>query len=230
MQVENGRLTSFWQGAWCGSIPLRDSFPEIFHICNEREITVADAAAHGWNFSFRRYLSPELAAQIHGLLGIVRQTNLSQEKDKPVWKWTKSGIYSVKSMYNHLCRHGADRSFKHLWKSKIPLKIKIWLWLIWHDAIATKDNLLKRNWNGSASCQFCHHDESISHLFLSVLQQNMYGVQLLWLLVQMSGLGVSHSSLSGSHVLFLPAGMFRLLVLQRFAGQSGNCVTELVLT
>jgi hypothetical protein len=56
-------------------------------------------------------------------------------------------------------------SFKHLWKSKISLKIKIWLWLIWHNAIATKDNLLKRNWNGSASCQFCHQNESISHLF-----------------------------------------------------------------
>jgi hypothetical protein len=50
-------------------------------------------------------------------------------------------------------------------ENKIPLKIKIWLWLIWHNAIATKDNLLKRNWNGSAYCQFCHQNESISHLF-----------------------------------------------------------------
>jgi hypothetical protein len=58
-----------------------------------------------------------------------------------------------------------DRSFKHLWKSRIPLKIKIWLWLIWHNAIATKDNLLKRNWVGSASCQFCQENETISHLF-----------------------------------------------------------------
>jgi hypothetical protein len=29
---------------------------------------------------------------------------------------------------------------------------------IWHNAIATKDNLLKRRWIGSASCQFCHKD------------------------------------------------------------------------
>jgi hypothetical protein len=165
MKVGDGKSTSFWQDAWCGSTPLCESFPEIFHICNEQEITVADAAAHGWNFSFRRYLSPELTAQVHGLLGIVRQVNLSHERDRPVWKWTKNGIFSVKSMYNHLCRHGRARSFKHLWKSRIPLKIKIWLWLIWHNAIATKDNLLKRNWSGSASCQFCHQNETISHLF-----------------------------------------------------------------
>jgi hypothetical protein len=40
---------------------------------------------------------------------------------------------------------GVDRSFKQLWKARIPLKIKIWLWLIWHNAIATKDNMKKEN-------------------------------------------------------------------------------------
>jgi hypothetical protein len=167
MKVGDGRLTSFWHDAWCGKIPLKDSFPEIFHICNEQDITVAAAANLGWNFSFRRYLSPNLAIQVHGLLRIVRQISLSQTKDKPVWKWTKDGIFSVKSMYNHLCGNGIDRSFKHLWKSKIPLKIKIWLWLIWHNAIASKDNLLRRNWSGDASCQFCSQNESISHMFFT---------------------------------------------------------------
>jgi hypothetical protein len=47
MQVRDGRMTSFWQDAWCGSIPLRDSFPEIFHICNEQNVIVADGAALG---------------------------------------------------------------------------------------------------------------------------------------------------------------------------------------
>jgi hypothetical protein len=44
---------------------------------------------------------------------------------------------------------GIDRSFKHLWKSRKPLKIKIWFWLIWHNAIATKDNMKRRKWVGS---------------------------------------------------------------------------------
>jgi hypothetical protein len=41
---------------------------------------------------------------------------------------------------------GVDRSFKQLWKAQIPLKIEIWLWLIWHNDIATKDNMKKRKW------------------------------------------------------------------------------------
>jgi hypothetical protein len=28
-----------------------------------------------------------------------------------------------------------------------------------------KDNLAKRNWNGSVKCCFCHKDEIIKHLF-----------------------------------------------------------------
>jgi hypothetical protein len=52
-----------------------------------------------------------------------------------------------------------------MWKSMIPLKIKIWLWLIWHNAIATKNSLIRRNWTGDPLCQFCREQESISHLF-----------------------------------------------------------------
>jgi hypothetical protein len=37
--------------------------------------------------------------------------------------------------------------------------------LIWHNAIATKDNLLKRNWSGDSIYQFCNEQETINHLF-----------------------------------------------------------------
>jgi hypothetical protein len=70
---------------------------------------------------------------------------LNSEQDKPKRNLTKSGIFSVKSLYNKLSAVGVDRSFKQLWKAKIPLKIKIWLWLIWHNAIATKDNMKKKS-------------------------------------------------------------------------------------
>jgi len=52
-----------------------------------------------------------------------------------------------------------------IWKAKIPLKIKIWMWLIEHNAILTKDNLSRRNWVGDSKCAFCNGDETILHLF-----------------------------------------------------------------
>jgi hypothetical protein len=60
-----------------------------------------------------------------------------------------------------------DRSFEQLSKAKFPLKIKIWLWLIWHNAIATKDNMKKRGWVGNYLCQFYHNEETIKHMFFA---------------------------------------------------------------
>lgn len=87
--------------------------------------------------------------------------------DKPKWKYIKSGGFSVKSLYNKISDVGPDRSFRQLWKAKLPLKIKIWLWLIWHNAIATKDNMKRRKWVASYVCRFCPVDESINRLFFS---------------------------------------------------------------
>jgi hypothetical protein len=102
-------------------------FPVLFDVCNNQNVTVAEAAAMGWRFTYRRWLTPDLIIQEAGLIRLMSQVNLSQEKDSPCWKWSKNGEFTVKSVYKHLCRNGLDRSFKHLWKSKIPLKIKIWL-------------------------------------------------------------------------------------------------------
>jgi hypothetical protein len=41
------------------------------------------------------------------------------------------------------------------WKAKIPLKIKIFTWLVFQNAILTKDNLSKRKWKSNISCAFC---------------------------------------------------------------------------
>lgn len=49
--------------------------------------------------------------------------------------------------------------------AKVPLKIKFFMWLIQHNAILTKDNLLKRKWQGDKRCCFHSGDENINNLF-----------------------------------------------------------------
>jgi hypothetical protein len=48
---------------------------------------------------------------------------------------------------------------------KIPLKTKKFGWYLRRGVILTKDNLVKRNWDVSTWCVFCHQDETITHLF-----------------------------------------------------------------
>jgi hypothetical protein len=53
----------------------------------------------------------------------------------------------------------------YLWKIKLSLKIKVFLWLLYKEAILTKDNLAKRNWHGNERCCFCNNFEIVQHLF-----------------------------------------------------------------
>jgi hypothetical protein len=165
--VGNSQNTNFWEDPWCGIIALKDKFKDLFEICLEQDVSVAYMAARGWRLQFRRWLDERAQNQLRQLRDLLVVCLLSNEKDIARWSWEKSGTFSVKSMYNHLFSGDPDEPNTKLWKSKIPLKIKIFLWLIQQNAILTKDNLSKRKWTGDIRCYFCNENENIEHLFFS---------------------------------------------------------------
>jgi hypothetical protein len=79
-----------------------------------------------------------------------------------------SGSFSGKSMYASLINNGV-RVSQDIWQIKVPTKIKIFLWYLKKGVILTKDNLVRRHWNGDTKCCFCHSSETIQHLFLYCL-------------------------------------------------------------
>jgi hypothetical protein len=74
---------------------------------------------------------------------------LSGEKDVAIWKWSPSKKFTVKSVYARLRKNDEGSSFERVWKSKIPEKVKCFMWLVEKEAILTKDNLIKRKWQGN---------------------------------------------------------------------------------
>jgi hypothetical protein len=68
-------------------------------------------------------------------------------------------------MNDHMTRDESGLPYKHIWKAKIPPKIKVFLWLIENEAMLTKDNMIKRNWQGDPTYCFCAQPEAIEHLF-----------------------------------------------------------------
>jgi hypothetical protein len=94
---------------------------------------------------------------------------LQDQTDSFVWNLTTTGLFTVKSMYEDLMNDHTPFLRKYLWKLKIPLKIKIFMWFLNNKVLLTKDNLAKRNWKGCTKCCFCGAQESIEHLFISCL-------------------------------------------------------------
>jgi hypothetical protein len=51
-----------------------------------------------------------------------------------------------------------------IWKLKLALKIKVFLWYLYKGVILTKDNLARRRWQGDSQCCFCSSEETIQPL------------------------------------------------------------------
>jgi hypothetical protein len=94
----------------------------------------------------------------------LQQVNLIQQRDVFVWGLKASGVFTVKSMYAALINNGV-RVSHNIWQTKLPMKIKIFMWYLKKGMTLTKDNLARRNWSGDKSCCFCHFSETIYHLF-----------------------------------------------------------------
>jgi hypothetical protein len=69
-------------------------------------------------------------------------------EDKFIWGLHQNGIFLVKSMYLALILDNRVRLDLTIWKLRLSLKIKIFLWYLKHRVIPTKDNLSRRNWRG----------------------------------------------------------------------------------
>jgi hypothetical protein len=85
---------------------------------------------------FKRPLSQIEADQWEELLEMVERVQINGDKDKVVWVLEKSGKYTSRSMYRFLSHRGVvNGRMKRLWKSKMPMKIKVFMWLSFQDRI-----------------------------------------------------------------------------------------------
>jgi hypothetical protein len=74
---------------------------------------------------------------------------LNDQADVFVWDLHQHSQFTVKSLYLALISNGVTHMNKQLWRLKVPLKIKIFMWYMRREVVLTKDNLARRNWGGS---------------------------------------------------------------------------------
>ena len=93
------------------------------------------------------------------------------------WRWGNQKIFTVKPLYIHMENRIYGPYMKHIWKGRVPPKIKMFMWFLENNVLLTKDNLQKGtgvvilpapsviNLNQLIT-SFCNQFESIDHLFL----------------------------------------------------------------
>jgi hypothetical protein len=180
--IGDGRATSFWKDTWVGERPFETRFHRLFSISSQKEASVAavwvGAETVGWNFQWRRRLFVWEEEQVEQLRDVVNAITLSDLEDKWRWKPDEEGEFSVKSTYALISNLSAGRgnwddnlaaAFKALWNCPAPSKVLGFSWMLLHNKIPTKDNLLRRQIiNGNDQlCVFCGTElETSVHLFI----------------------------------------------------------------
>jgi len=131
-KVGNGAKTFFWNDVWIGNVLLRINFPELFSMSRSPNARVSDILSNGaWDISFRRSLIPSENVTYNLLLQILSSVQWVDTDDKIEWALDKSKTFTTKSLYSFLThRVVCVREGDSVWKAKVPLKIKFFLWQV----------------------------------------------------------------------------------------------------
>ena len=167
--VGDGKGTRFWEDTWLGNTPLAAQYPSLYNIVRHKNVVVNDVLSHNpLNIGFRRVLTGNKWLAWLDLVEKLMGVDLSNEPDKFKWRLTQSSQFTLKSMYVDYMNWDTRFLKRYLWRLKVPLKIKIFMWFLYKKVLLTKDNLAKRRWHGcKKKCVFCDSDETIDHLFIS---------------------------------------------------------------
>nr|GEW94802.1 RNA-directed DNA polymerase, eukaryota [Tanacetum cinerariifolium] len=160
------------QDVWLDDHPLKLSFPRLYALECDKEVSVAakliDSSLTG---SFRRNPKGRIEEEQY-LLRVekVASVILSNSNDRWTWFFASSGEFSVKSARIHiddilLPSVGSITRWVHV----VPIKINVFAWKVCLDKLPTRFNLSLRGLDiPSILCPVCHSaGESSSHLFFS---------------------------------------------------------------
>jgi hypothetical protein len=181
-RLNNGKQIRFWEDKLLGNYSLKDQYPSLYNIARRKSVTVESVLSTvPLNVSFHRFHNQNNIVLWNDLVSRIMHVRLNAQADVFIWNLHQNGQYMVKSLYMALISNGVAHMNKQLWKLKVPLKIKIFMWYMRKEVVITKDNLARQNWGGSTQCSFCLRDVSIQHLFFDCLY-----ARFLWGLVQIT--------------------------------------------
>ena len=168
----DGCSSLFWKDVWFSDTgsALMDTHPRAFSYALNEDDSVARVLR---TTDPAMIFSLPLSAQAREEIREIQQgsSHVCLEYGSPdVWV-CDLGRYSSKKYYNHCFKQvKADEAFGWLWKSKCPIKFKMFGWLLMVDRLNTRNMLKRRHFavaGGNYTCMLCQNppEETVEHLF-----------------------------------------------------------------
>jgi hypothetical protein len=95
----------------------------------------------------------------------VDEIDLEDTPTKILWCLEPAGVFSTKSLYLALCKTPEVPLTKPIWKSKIPLKTKIFTWQLACGRLPSNDQIHARGGASDGKCALCGGEENVEHIF-----------------------------------------------------------------
>ncbi|WRX31364.1 Reverse transcriptase zinc-binding domain - like 10 [Theobroma cacao] len=182
----NGENIRFWSEKWIEDFCLKEHFPRIYALANNKCGTVKEFGTweNGiweWKVKLRRQVFGWEHKQYDSFNDTINEFFLCENmKDELVWKKTASGEFTVKSFCQNYVelRRENQREWKWVWGGYAPHKTETLVWQLMHGKAAVKGELVKRGIISAteALCPLCKDSiETVDHLFVGCIS-----VKSLW--------------------------------------------------
>nr|CAE05420.1 OSJNBa0035I04.8 [Oryza sativa Japonica Group]CAE05959.1 OSJNBb0088C09.18 [Oryza sativa Japonica Group]CAH66490.1 OSIGBa0076I14.11 [Oryza sativa] len=155
LKVHNGTQVRFWEDKWNGNTPFAARYPALYNlVINKNESVAVVMSKRPLKVSFRRAMVGHNLKAWLEVVSKVISIKLTEQNGTFLWEIQKNGCFSVNSMYKAIMYREVVPKKDMIWKLRIPLKIKIFLWYLKNGVILTKDNLAKSKWKGDFQGDF----------------------------------------------------------------------------
>lgn len=158
-------------------MPLKIYFEHLYRMVRYLECSVSDCwVEQDWFVDFRRALSGEEFQRWTLLYDELQHISLVDTSvDVVIWALEKSKTFTTKSLYRFLSSRGMPSKVAgFIWKCKIPLKIKFFLWQIFNNKLPVWQSLIRMGWKGDGKCCICGVPESVDHVFIDCALARMF--------------------------------------------------------
>lgn len=114
--------------------------------------------SRSWTLRSRRNLTDEEVEEWSTLLQVLSPLRPSTRQDYRVWSLSSGGSFTVKSLMDKLteqCSVLPDEFIPCLWSSKVPKKVKVFIWILVQEKLNTCNTLQAKRPNLASSPSSC---------------------------------------------------------------------------